>query len=366
MLNYDKQEIRESLDIDNIFELLADWGGNPQYSSTGIIAETIDHNPPGEGSRKLYYYSNSGLFTSYTAGDESFDIFELTIKVFSIQQHKDIDLNEAVRFIAFRFGISGTYVSEEGEKLSDWDIFERYDKIEKIELKDYGVELKPFEKNILTVFNYKVKLLPWLEEGISQEVLDYNKIGYFPGGNQITIPHFDDVGRLIGIRGRTLSKEDAEMYGKYRPLIINKIQYNHPLSMALYNLNNSKRNINKAKRAVIFEGEKSCLKYQTYFGHENDISVACCGSNISEHQMSLLMDCGVREVIVALDRQFKEIGNDEFKKLTKNLTKIHSKYNNYVKISFIFDKNMITGYKDSPVDKGKETYLKLFSERISL
>jgi len=27
---------------------------------------------------------------------------------------------------------------------------------------------------------------------------------------------------------------------------------------------------------------------------------------------------------------------------------------------------MITGYKDSPVDKGKETYLKLFSERISL
>ena len=366
MINYDKQEIRESLDIDNIFELLADWGGNPQYSSTGIIAETIDHNPPGEGSRKLYYYSNSGLFTSYTAGDESFDIFELTIKVFSIQQHKDIDLNEAVRFIAFRFGISGTYVDDTGERLSDWDIFERYDKIERTELKTYGVELKPFEKNILKVFNYNVKILPWLEEGISQEILDFNKIGYFPGGNQITIPHFDDVGRLIGIRGRTLSKEDAKMYGKYRPLIINKIQYNHPLSMALYNLNNSKRNINKARRAVIFEGEKSCLKYQTYFGHDNDISVACCGSNISAHQMNLLMECGVREIIIALDRQFQEIGDDEFKKLTRNLKKIHAKYNNYVKISFIFDKNMITGYKDSPVDKGKDTYIKLFNERISL
>ena len=142
--------------------------------------------------------------------------------------------------------------------------------------------------------------------------------------------------------------------------------YNHPLGMALYNFNNSKRNITASRRAVIFEGEKSCLKYQSYFGKENDISVACCGSNISNYQMNLLLECGVREVAIALDRQFKELGDDEFMKLKKSLLKLHKKYNNYTQISFIFDKEMKTGYKDSPIDDGIDTYLQLFKERIIL
>ena len=79
MINYDKNEIRESLTTDNIFELLTDWGGEPQYTAFGIISQTIDHNEPGVGSRKLYYYENSGLFTSYTAGDDSFDIYDQSL-----------------------------------------------------------------------------------------------------------------------------------------------------------------------------------------------------------------------------------------------------------------------------------------------
>ena len=366
MINYDKQEIKESLTEDNIFELLNEWGANPQYASFGITAETIDHNPVGEGSRKLYFYLNSGLFISYTSGNDPFDIFELTIKVFDIQKHQKIDLNEAIRFIAYRFGISGTYEAEEKEELEDWEIFNKYDRIENIESKEYNIQLKEYNKKILSIFNYKVELLPWLEEGIAQKVIDFNKIGYYPGGNQITIPHFDINGRLIGIRGRTLSEEDAELYGKYRPLIINRNMYNHPLGMNLYNLNNSKNNIKNTGRAIIFEGEKSCLKYQSYFGNENDISVACCGSNISSYQINLLLELNVREIIVALDRQFQNIGDDEFKKLTKNLTKLYNKYGNYVKITFIFDKHMITGYKDSPIDDGKEKFLQLLKERISL
>ena len=366
MLNYDKQEVKETLTDDNIFELLTEWGGNPEYSSFGIVSETIDHNMPGMGSRKLYYYFNSQLFISYTSGDDAFDIFELTMKVFDIQRHQNIDLNEAIRFIAYRFGISGTYEAEEKEQLEDWEILNKYDRIQKIEPKKYNIELKTYNNNILSIFNYDLKIEPWLEEGISQDTINFNKIGYFPGGNQITIPHFDYMGRLIGIRGRTLSKEDAELYGKYRPLIINKKMYNHPLGMNLYNLNNCKNNINKCGKAVIFESEKSCMHYQTCFGNENDISVACCGSNISAYQMNLLLKCGVHEVIIALDRQFKEIDDDEFKKLKHNLMKIYNKYNNYVQISFIFDKHMITEYKDSPIDRGKDIYVKLFNERIVL
>ena len=134
----------------------------------------------------------------------------------------------------------------------------------------------------------------------------------------------------------------------------------------LYNLNNSKKNIELIKKAIVFEGEKSCLKYSSYFGIDNDISVACCGSNVSAYQIQLLLDCGVEEIIIAFDRQFQAIDDEEFKHLTNNLIKINERYKNYVDISFVFDKKMITGYKDAPVDKGPEVFMKLWKERIRL
>ena len=62
MINYDKTEIKNSLELENIFELLQEWGGDPEYTSFGILSSTICHNLPGEGSIKLYFYTNSGLF----------------------------------------------------------------------------------------------------------------------------------------------------------------------------------------------------------------------------------------------------------------------------------------------------------------
>ena len=46
--------------------------------------------------------------------------------------------------------------------------------------------------------------------------------------------------------------------------------------------------------------------------------------------------------------------------------RLRDKYKNFVLISFIFDKNMVTGYKDSPIDCGPDTFLQLFKERIVL
>lgn len=142
--------------------------------------------------------------------------------------------------------------------------------------------------------------------------------------------------------------------------------YNHPLGMNLYNLNNSKNAIKIIKKAIVFEGEKSTLLYKSYFGIDNDISVACCGSSLSAYQVQLLIEHGAEEIIVAFDRQFQEIGDKEFQHLKSNLLKLYNKYKNFVKITFIFDKNMLTGYKDSPIDCGADIFLKLFKERIVL
>jgi hypothetical protein len=367
MITYDKQKIRDQLTNENIFDLIQEFGGDPQRVSFGFTSTTICHNPPGEGSRKLYYYENTGLFKCYTGCDEFFDPFQLVIKVAHIQWHKDYDLNEAVRWIAQRFNLTGEFVDNmENESLEDWKYLENYSRIQSVETKNETVVLKEYDEKILSRFNYDLKIGPWLKENISQEAIEQAHIGFYPGGDQITIPHFDENGRLIGLRGRTLCADEGERFGKYRPLKINQTLYNHPLGMNLYNFNFSKNNIKLMKKAIIFESEKSTLLYKSYFGVENDISVACCGSSISNYQMKLLIDSGVEEVIIAFDRQFQEIGDEEFKHLKTNLLRLRDKYKNSILISFIFDKNKITEYKASPIDEGPKKFLQLFEERIVL
>lgn len=82
--------------------------------------------------------------------------------------------------------------------------------------------------------------------------------------------------------------------------------------------------------------------------------------------MELLLNLGVTEIIVAFDRQFEQIGDDEFKRLTKKLKKMNDKYKSTITLSFIFDKDLYTDYKDSPIDKGAEMFIKLYSKRIFL
>ena len=365
-MKYDKDEIKNLLTIHDIYDILNEFGGEPQYTGYGILSSTICHNPVGQGSKKLYFYSNSNLFQCYSNCD-SFDIFDLVIKVADIQWNKKYSLYEAIRWVAQRFGISGIEDSEEEEEgLQDWQILKQYQELKEIEIQDINLELKKYDNQILSRFNYNIKIWPWLNEGIAQEAIDRAKIGYYPGGDQITIPHFDIDGNLVGLRGRTMCVQDAENYGKYRPLKINKILYNHPLSLNLYNLNNSKDNIKRMEKAIVFESEKSTLQAASFLGFENDITVASCGSSISQAQINLLLEAGAKEIIIGFDRQFENIQSDEGKRWIRKLTSIHDKYKNDVMISIMFDKNKITGYKSSPTDEGKEKFLTLFNERIIL
>lgn len=368
MINYDKLEIRKQLDDNLIFELLDEFSGEPEFCPTGIIAKTICHNSPLDtNSRKLYYYSNTQLFHCYTGCEEpSFDIFELVRKVAKIQWNEDFDLNDAVRWVALKFGIMGRLEDEQENLSADWKILANYERIQEIEVKMNHILLKEYDSQILSRFNYTVKLDPWLHEGIAQGSLDRAQIGFYPGGDQITIPHFDKDGRFIGLRGRTLCAEEGERYGKYRPLKINSTTYNHPLGLNLYNLNNSKDNIALMQKAIVFEGEKSTLLYQSYFGAENDISVASCGSNLSAYQVQLLLEAGAREIVIAFDKQFEALNTDLSKQWSQKLTKLHNKYKNEVLISFLWDKQNTLNFKSSPIDEGAEKFLQLFKERIIL
>lgn len=367
---YDKDGLKNSLSLEQVEDYVTELGGEPMRQNEMLVCKTICHC----GNRhKLYYYGNTGLFKCYTdCGGEAFDIFELTRKVMSREQPKvredsTWNLPEAIDYVAqyFHFAPNQRVDNSLMSIGEDLKIFERYDRINNININTQEVELKTYDGSFLQHLPHP-KIQPWIDEGISQEVMNERGICYDPKNCGIVIPHYDINDRLIGIRERTLIKEQAEQYGKYMPAKIAGRLYNHPLSFNLYNLNISKNNISRMKKVFVFEGEKSCLLYSSYFGTENDLSVAICGSSFINYQAWLLINQGAEEIIVCLDKQFQDSGDDEFKKLVRNLKQIHKKYGAYAKVSYIFDKWGMLGYKDSPIDCGKETFLELYKRRVDL
>lgn len=91
-MGYDKAKVKESIEPENVYDILEYFGAEPEMYSDYIISRTICHNGIGEGSKKLYYYFENNMFNCYTECG-AFDIFELVEKV------KNIDLNSAIYFV---------------------------------------------------------------------------------------------------------------------------------------------------------------------------------------------------------------------------------------------------------------------------
>lgn len=357
--------IKNSLTIEEVKKIVNKLGGDCYFKTNNIlICETICHNHiDEEKSYKLYYYSNTKLFKCYTECADTFDIFELLIKVQNLNNpNSEITLIKAVKiiesFLNKKFNFTQFFLREEADQL-----ISKQEKLISKNKENYEYNFCTYDKKILDFLD-KVVVKEWIEEGISANTQQKYNIHFYAPDGQIIIPHYGINGALIGIRGRYLEDDLCEMYGKYRPAYIHQQLYNHPLSFSLYGLDKTHLNISKYKKAIIFEGEKSVMLYDSYFGSKENISVACCGSSISKQQIDLLLKLGVNEIIIALDRQYKEVNDEENKKYLINIRKLAAKMIDFCNVSVIYDSEHELDYKDSPIDKGKEIFIKLFQKRI--
>ena len=364
---YDKDELKQSLDIEAVASLVSHFGGEPILKGDSFVARTICHNDFGEGSHKLYYYENTTLFKCYTHCDDGFDIFELVIRVQKLQKGLEWQLPQAMEYVAYFFGILGSELTDE-DWTDDWKVLNNYAHIANLDLETRAQELKVYDKDLLRYFP-QPRILPWEKEGITREVMLNRGIAYNPMSGGIIIPHFNIAGELVGVRERTLVKEN-EARGKYLPMYIagknEGKPFSHPLGYNLYGLDKSKDNIAAMKTAIVVEAEKSVLLYESYFGSENSLACATCGSSLINAQFQLLMDLGVGEIVVGFDRDYIEQNDEYFLKVVKKLKNIEQKYGAYTQISFLFDKGNLLEYKDSPLDKGAEVFQELYKHRIKL
>ena len=222
---------------------------------------------------------------------------------------------------------------------------------------------KPYIHRIFS----KMHISAWDNENISQDTLDKYEIYYDIDENRIVIPHFcwKRHKKVVGIRVRNLNIDIAERMGKYIPLYYNDISYKHKLSKNLYGLNFTRKFIQKKRKVIVFEGEKSVLQMDTMYGNHN-LSVATCGSNFSMEQKKILIDLGVNEITLAYDKQFKILNDEECLLWKEKIIKMTKDLIGVVDINIIWDTNNLLDYKDSPSDKGKEVFEQLYKERIRL
>lgn len=344
------KELRNNLSEDSIIKIMKELGAEDyQETSDALIFNTVCHNiHPEDGSPKLYYYKQNKMFHCYTQCSCSFDIYELIKKRYellgiSYDFFKDIVLKVGDKSaLSFEDSLVESYQSE----------------CEKYDIKQTEVNLKEINPNILNSFT-KFYTPEWQSDGIGIEAMKTFNILYSIPQNKIIIPHYDISGRLVGIRGRALNEEDLK-FGKYMPIQIMDELYNHPLGYNLYGLNLNKENIQKKKTAIIFESEKAVLQFETMFGRKNNISVAVCGSNITKYQFYLLNQMGAERILIAFDKEGRSWPEKEkYHKKIKSLCKRNS--NNCI-MGYLYDKPDLLNLKDSPTDRGKEVFLRIYKE----
>ena len=341
----DYNKIIEDLTEQDIIRIM-DALGAKDYKETNeaLIFQTICHCGD---SMKLYYYKDNHFFFCYTecGGMSVFKMIENTYKARGI----DYDwYNDIYLLITDGKRKEGLEV-EKRELLGD-----RYQRIRRER------QLEIYPKGVLDVFE-KIYPTQWLEEGISKETMDKFDIKFSISQNKIIIPHYNENGELIGIRGRALNTWEVENIGKYMPIQIEQKWYKHPLSFNLYGLNETKENIKKNGYVCLFEGEKSVLIMDGF--KRPNCAVAVCGSSINKYQIDILMKtCAPKEFIICFDKE--EEGPED--KYFNKLKKLGEKYSNYGDFSFIYDFHNRLEMKNSPVDKGEEIFNQLLKERVRI
>lgn len=202
--------------------------------------------------------------------------------------------------------------------------------------------VKPISPKILSYY------LPYVNDLFGDDGIDYStqkdfEIGYDPYTNRITIPIRDEIGTLVGVKGRLFSKEVGEDELKY--------VYIEPCnrSKILYGLYKTLPYIERKGKVYVCESEKGVMQLWS-MGIYN--AVATGGKNVSSTQIEKLTRL-CSDIVFLFDKDVKR----------EELEHLASRFINSVTVYAIIDENGILDEKESPTDN-EDKLRKLLSNSI--
>lgn len=187
----------------------------------------------------------------------------------------------------------------------------------------------------------------WIDEGITKESMDKYDVRVDPQSMRIVYPVLDNYGQLIGVKGRTRFKN-------FKDLHIPKYMNYQKISCTDFfaGMQQALRYIKEQNEIIIFEGIKSVMKADGW-GFHNCVSAET--SLLNDEQIKILIGLGIKDVVIAFD---KDVKLDKIKNNVKMLKR-------FVNIYVTYDSKRL-GEKESPVDQGKEVWEELYRNKRRL
>lgn len=357
-MRVDVKKIKDNLTLDDYDTIITELGIpiTQRNDDTWRLKSMCHAKDEKDCDSNLVFYTNERTFTCFShqciiGGD----IFEL-IKVRQGLFYNGYTFIDAVNFLTDTLGIdkSNYKVKVDGD-LSWRAIVSRYHNTLPYDITEPII----YNEDILNGFP-KLYYSGWLSEGISKDSMSKYEIAYYPTRQAIVIPCRDIDNNLIGIRGRFFDE-----YGKYRPIkLLSGEVFAFPSTMFFYGELQNKNSIKRHGKVVLVEGEKSVLKSDTWYG-DDSYTLALYGKTISNDKIKKLVQMGVSEVIIGIDYDYHEIGDEQSLKYKSDVLKMAKKLKTYFTVSVMFN-NQYEGYKYSPFDFDKNVYEELYRKRVRL
>ena len=286
-------------------------------------------NPDGDNITAVCVYENTNLTTiNYTRDitngkNSSSDLITL------VEFYKQETFPYAVKWLCDILGIDYYYDNSQDIPDSLQITKTILDLQNENNVFDEEKPFKPISEIILNYYKpYANKM--FAEDGVSYETQQEFEIGYDEITDRITIPIRDDIGNLVGVKGRYFYREVPENKQKF--IYLEKCAR----SQILYGLYKTINFIKRRKRVFVTEAEKGVLQLYSAGFYE---CVATGGKKISRCQIDKLTRLCV-PIIFAFD---KDVGE-------KELEDIANKFVTGTEIYAIIDTDNILNEKESPMD----------------
>lgn len=165
--------------------------------------------------------------------------------------------------------------------------------------------------------------------------------------HRVTIPIRDELGRLVGVKGRRV----WDVVDDYNPKYI--YLYQCAKSKILYGLYKTLPYIREQNEIIVCESEKGVMQLWD-MGFKNAVGVG--GHCLSDWQITLIAQSGASRVIIAYDKDITE----------EEIVKEGGKLSPFRQVEYILDTNNILNEKESPMDNPEKWKILYENRKILL
>lgn len=312
----DKVEtVLENLEMHHI-----QWHNGKQYVTCGM--------PDGDNPNSTVIYCDNSFLQVKAYTRDIIDPYGISDIISLVSFVRGTIFSQSINWLCEIFGLD--YYSNMESTQDFTNIYMKLrDSFEK-RLNIEDLQLKPLPENTLMSYvNWNNTI--FRDDNISEDTQTEFEIGLDVFSHRITIPIRDELGRLVGVKGRLAWEAPTEWNPKYIYL------HQCAKSRICYGLYKTLPYIQEQNTIIVCEAEKGVMQLWD-LGFRNAISVG--GHSISQYQQDLIIQSGAAKVIIAFD---KDVDEDTVKKEAEKIAL-------YRNVEYIIDYDNLLGEKESPMD----------------